>query len=42
MELYAGIKNVDRRIMASMIEERLKAVRLFNVKDKPTKTYSGG
>ncbi|KAF9433181.1 ATP-binding cassette sub- A member 1 [Entomortierella beljakovae] len=40
--LYAGLKNVPKHDIPRLTEERLKAVRLWNVKDKLSHTYSGG
>ncbi|KAJ3337626.1 ATP-binding cassette sub- A member 1 [Gonapodya sp. JEL0774] len=40
--LYGGLKGVSYSTMAKISEERLKAVRLWNVKDQRAGTYSGG
>ncbi|KAI1315707.1 ATP-binding cassette sub- A member 1 [Mortierella claussenii] len=40
--LYAGLKNVPKHKIPRLTEERLKAVRLWNVKDRLSHTYSGG
>ncbi|KAF9109547.1 ATP-binding cassette sub- A member 1 [Mortierella sp. AM989] len=42
IQLYAGLKNVPKHDIPRLTEERLKAVRLWNVKDKLSHTYSGG
>ncbi|KAF9207623.1 ATP-binding cassette sub- A member 1 [Haplosporangium sp. Z 27] len=42
IELYAGLKNVPKHDIPRLTEERLKAVRLWQVKDKLSHTYSGG
>ncbi|CAG8465050.1 7477_t:CDS:2 [Paraglomus occultum] len=42
IELYAGIKNVPADEIKKLTEERLAAVRLTKVADKPAGTYSGG
>lgn len=42
IELYAGLKNVPKHEIPRLTEERLKAVRLWKVKDRPSHTYSGG
>ncbi|KAK3843110.1 MAG: hypothetical protein J3R72DRAFT_119764 [Linnemannia gamsii] len=42
IKLYAGLKNVPKKEIPRLTEERLKAVRLWNVKDKLSHTYSGG
>ncbi|KAK5828319.1 hypothetical protein F5H01DRAFT_373825 [Linnemannia elongata] len=42
IQLYAGLKNVPKEEIPRLTEERLKAVRLWNVKDKLSHTYSGG
>ncbi|KAF9918705.1 ATP-binding cassette sub- A member 1 [Lobosporangium transversale] len=42
IELYAGLKNVPKHEIPKLTEERLKAVRLWKVKDKLSHTYSGG
>ncbi|KAG0048815.1 ATP-binding cassette sub- A member 1 [Gryganskiella cystojenkinii] len=40
--LYAGLKNVPKEEIPALAEERLKAVRLWKVKDRLSHTYSGG
>src|SRR6185312_11461694 len=42
IELYAGIKNVPADEGRKLTEERLAAVRLTKVADRPAGTYSGG
>ncbi|KAG0269989.1 ATP-binding cassette sub- A member 1 [Actinomortierella ambigua] len=42
IELYAGLKNVPAVDIPALAEERLKAVRLWKVKDRMAGTYSGG
>ncbi|KAF8936514.1 hypothetical protein EDD21DRAFT_445427 [Dissophora ornata] len=42
IQLYAGLKNVPKHDIPRLTEERLKAVRLWNVKDRLSHTYSGG
>ncbi|KAG9307579.1 hypothetical protein G9A89_023144 [Geosiphon pyriformis] len=42
IELYAGIKMVPPEEVKKLTEERLAAVRLLKVADKPAGTYSGG
>ncbi|KAF9992881.1 ATP-binding cassette sub- A member 1 [Entomortierella chlamydospora] len=42
IQLYAGLKNVPKHEIPRLAEERLKAVRLWQVKDKLSHTYSGG
>ncbi|KAF8939132.1 ATP-binding cassette sub- A member 1 [Haplosporangium gracile] len=42
IRLYAGLKNVPKEEIPRLTEERLNAVRLWNVKDKLSHTYSGG
>ncbi|CAG8495111.1 18204_t:CDS:2 [Cetraspora pellucida] len=42
VELYAGIKNIPSAEIAELVEERLAAVRLTKVADKPAGSYSGG
>ncbi|KAG0229733.1 ATP-binding cassette sub- A member 1 [Actinomortierella wolfii] len=42
IELYAGLKNVPAADIPALAEERLKAVRLWKVKDRMSRTYSGG
>eukprot|EP00835_Amoeboradix_gromovi_P000798 NODE_30_length_32972_cov_0.541052.p1 type:complete len:800 gc:universal NODE_30_length_32972_cov_0.541052:3165-766(-) len=42
IELYAELKNVPKAQVRGICEDRLKAVRLWDVKDKFTRTYSGG
>ncbi|KAF9397196.1 ATP-binding cassette sub- A member 1 [Mortierella sp. AD011] len=42
IQLYAGLKNVPKHEIPRLTEERLKAVRLWQVKDKLSHTYSGG
>ncbi|KAF9585397.1 ATP-binding cassette sub- A member 1 [Lunasporangiospora selenospora] len=42
IELYAGLKNVPKHDIPRLTEERLKAVRLWAVKDRLSHTYSGG
>ncbi|KAJ3287593.1 ATP-binding cassette sub- A member 1 [Borealophlyctis nickersoniae] len=42
VELYAGLKGVPKEEWGPLVEERLKAVKLENVKDKRAGTYSGG
>jgi ABC-type multidrug transport system ATPase subunit len=40
--LYAGLKGVPEADIPKLAEERLKAVRLWNVRHRPARTYSGG
>lgn len=40
--LYAGLKGLPSRSIPGLVEDRLKAVKLWNVRKKPTSTYSGG
>ncbi|KAI9026752.1 hypothetical protein DFJ74DRAFT_604379 [Hyaloraphidium curvatum] len=40
--LYAGLKGVPKEEMKKLAEERLEAVRLWNVKAQRAGTYSGG
>ncbi|CAG8683115.1 18808_t:CDS:2 [Gigaspora rosea] len=42
IELYAGIKNIPSIEIAKLVEERLAAVRLTKVANKPAGSYSGG
>ncbi|CAG8489659.1 3135_t:CDS:2, partial [Dentiscutata erythropus] len=42
IELYAGIKNIPSAEIAKLVEERLAAVRLTKVANKPAGSYSGG
>ncbi|CAG8468063.1 989_t:CDS:2, partial [Scutellospora calospora] len=42
IELYAGIKNIPSAEITKLVEERLAAVRLTKVADKPAGSYSGG
>ncbi|KAG9305342.1 hypothetical protein G9A89_007837 [Geosiphon pyriformis] len=42
IELYARIKMVPAKYIKKLTEERLAAVRLISVADKPISTYSGG
>ena len=42
IELYAGLKGVHKREWEELINNRLNAVKLFQVADKPVHTYSGG
>lgn len=42
IELYAGLKGVPDAEMRQLTEERLEAVRLWNVKNQRAGTYSGG
>ncbi|KAJ3113665.1 ATP-binding cassette sub- A member 1 [Physocladia obscura] len=42
IELYAGLKGVPKYEWTELFEERLKAVRLWTVKDVRAGTYSGG
>ncbi len=42
MQLYAGLKGIPESDIAQLTEERLAAVRLWNVKDQRAGTYSGG
>ncbi|KAG0299917.1 ATP-binding cassette sub- A member 1, partial [Dissophora globulifera] len=42
IQLYAGLKNVPKHEIPRLTEERLKAVRLWKVKDRLSHTYSGG
>lgn len=42
VELFAGLKGVESKHIAKLVETRLKAVRLWNVVDKRSGTYSGG
>ncbi|KAI8053322.1 hypothetical protein BDF22DRAFT_683893 [Syncephalis plumigaleata] len=40
--LYAGLKGVPNADIHALTEERLQAVRLWEVRHKPARTYSGG
>ncbi|KAG0343839.1 ATP-binding cassette sub- A member 1 [Podila humilis] len=42
IKLYAGLKNVPQHEIPQLTEDRLKAVRLWKVKDRLSHTYSGG
>ncbi|KAG0014317.1 ATP-binding cassette sub- A member 1 [Podila clonocystis] len=42
IQLYAGLKNVPKEEIPKLTEDRLKAVRLWKVKDRLSHTYSGG
>ena len=42
IELYAGLKGVPKKYWTELFEERLKAVKLWTVKDVRAGTYSGG
>jgi ABC-type multidrug transport system ATPase subunit len=42
IRLYAGLKNVPKEEIPALTEDRLKAVRLWKVKDRLSHTYSGG
>ena len=42
IELYAGLKGVPRRDWPMLIEDRLKCVRLWQVRHAHVVTYSGG
>ncbi|KAJ3314632.1 ATP-binding cassette sub- A member 1 [Blyttiomyces sp. JEL0837] len=42
IELYAGLKGVPTKYWGELFEERLKAVKLWTVKDVRAGTYSGG
>ncbi|KAJ3064546.1 ATP-binding cassette sub- A member 1 [Podochytrium sp. JEL0797] len=42
IELYAGLKGVPKNEWGVLFEERLKAVKLWTVKDVRAGTYSGG
>lgn len=42
IHLYAGLKGVPRDQWAALEEDRLRQVRLWNVKDQRAGTYSGG
>ena len=42
IELYAELKNLPKKEIPAICEDRLKAVRLWDVRNKPTRTYSGG
>jgi ABC-type multidrug transport system ATPase subunit len=42
IELYAGLKGVPREYWTELFEERLKAVKLWTVRDVQAGTYSGG
>lgn len=42
IELFAGLKGVPKEHWPKLVESRLKAVRLWNVRDKRAATYSGG
>ncbi|KAI8620644.1 hypothetical protein BC830DRAFT_1058977 [Chytriomyces sp. MP71] len=42
IELYAGLKGVPRAAWSALLEERLKAVKLWTVRDVRAGTYSGG
>ncbi|KAG0076214.1 ATP-binding cassette sub- A member 1 [Podila epicladia] len=42
IQLYAGLKNVPKEEIPMLTEDRLKAVRLWKVKDRLSHTYSGG
>lgn len=40
--MYAGLKGVPISKMRALAEERLTAVRLWDVRHRPTRAYSGG
>ncbi|RKP12550.1 hypothetical protein BJ684DRAFT_5473, partial [Piptocephalis cylindrospora] len=40
--LYAGLKGLPAQGIPELVEDRLKAVKLWNVRKRPTSTYSGG
>jgi ABC-type multidrug transport system ATPase subunit len=40
--LYAGLKGVPDSAIRALTKERLQAVRLWEVRHKPARTYSGG
>ncbi|KAI9597443.1 hypothetical protein BDF19DRAFT_435110 [Syncephalis fuscata] len=42
ISLYAGLKGVPDTEMRALAEERLGAVRLWDIRHRPTRTYSGG
>ncbi|KAJ1554144.1 ATP-binding cassette sub- A member 1 [Cladochytrium tenue] len=42
IELYAGLKGVPKRYWPELFEERLKAVKLWTVRNVRAGTYSGG
>ncbi|KAI9098683.1 hypothetical protein DFS34DRAFT_618514 [Phlyctochytrium arcticum] len=42
VRLYAGLKGVKRELWEGLVEDRLKAVRLWNVRNQRSGTYSGG
>jgi len=42
IELYAGLKGVPKKDWAMLIEDRLKCVRLWQVRHARSNTYSGG
>ncbi|KAJ3328381.1 hypothetical protein HDU76_010049 [Blyttiomyces sp. JEL0837] len=42
IELYAGLKGVPKKYWAELLEERLRAVRLWTVRNNRVQTYSGG
>ena len=42
IELYSELKMIDSHLIKGIVEDRLQAVRLWDVKDKPIRTYSGG
>lgn len=42
LRLYTGLKGASSENFEKLLEERLKAVRLWTVKDARTNTYSGG
>lgn len=42
IKLYAGLKGVSKDDRIKLTQERLEAVRLWNVKDQRAGTYSGG
>jgi len=41
-ELYAGLKGLSPTEITTLMEQRLKSVRLWKVRDQRAGTYSGG
>lgn len=42
IELFCGIKNIPRKDVDQVMEERLHHMKLWNVRYRPTRQYSGG
>ncbi|OMH83116.1 ABC transporter A family member 1 [Zancudomyces culisetae] len=42
IKLYAGLKNIPNSEINALVESGLNAVKLYNVRNRPSRTYSGG